>query len=86
MKTIQIIHPKKNYNVNIEFINTNGNGYYKIDYEDEELLKIIPSPVFIECKNDNSLSISNVSNLEQLTLLTSILTGIFTNQIMNSEI
>lgn len=86
MKTIQIINNKKQYNVNIEFINAYPKGYYKIDYEDEELLKIIPSPVFIECKNDNSLSISHVSNLEQLTFLTSILSSIFTNEIINSKI
>jgi hypothetical protein len=86
MKTISIIHNDKHYFVNIEFIYAHQYGYYKINYENEELIKIIPSPVFIECKNDNSLSISHVGNLDQLTLLTSILTGIFTNQIMNSEI
>ncbi len=86
MKTIQIIHSDKYYNINIEFISAFPYGYYKISYDDKELTKIISSPVFIECKTDNSLSISHVSNLEQLTLLNSILTEIFMNQIMNSEI
>ena len=86
MNKIQIINANKKYNLNIEFINAFPIGYYKIDYEDVELLKIIPSPVFIECKNDNSLSISHISNIEQLTFLTSILTAIFTNEIMNSKI
>jgi hypothetical protein len=86
MKTINIDYNSKNYQVEVSLQNAFPYGYYKIDYDNDELLKIIPSPVFFECKNNNSLSISHVSNLEQLTLLTSIVSGIFINQIMNSEI
>jgi hypothetical protein len=86
MKTINIDYNSKNYQVEVSLQNAFPYGYYKIDYDNHELLKIIPSPVFFECKNNNSLSIPHVSNLEQLTLLTSIVSGIFINQIINSEI
>lgn len=84
MKKIQIDYKNDIYEVNVTYINAFPYGYYKIEWDNAELLKIIASPVYISSNKEGGLSIPYCTNLAELTLLFSITSGIFTNLIFKN--
>ena len=86
MKKIQIEYDSKNYQIEVYFETSFPIGYYKISWDNIDLLKIIPSPVFLSCNKEGGISIPHVNNIEQLTLLTSIVSGILLNEMLSAKI
>jgi hypothetical protein len=76
MKTVSISYHEKNYKVNISFLEAWPDGFYKIDWEDKDLLKLYSSPVYIS-KSANRLVIPPVKTLNEVTFLMSLISAIF---------
>lgn len=76
MKTVSISYQKKTYKVNISFLTAWPDGFYKIDWDDKDLLKLYSSPVYVS-KSADRLVIPPVKTLDEATFLMSLATAIF---------
>jgi len=77
MKKIPITHEDKNYQVNVTLIEAYSSGYFIIEWKNKTLQRIIPSPIYMEYRNGNSMVLPPSRNLKELTFFTSIAQGIF---------
>ena len=83
MRTIPITHEDKSYEINLTHVNAYPYGYYKIEWENETLLKIMSSPIYLEHREENRLVLPPFRNFEELTFFSSIAQGIFVDFITN---
>ena len=83
MRIISIKHEDKPYNINLTDVNAYPYGYYKIEWDNETLLEIKSSPIYIEHREENRLVLPSIKNFEELTFVVSIIHGIFEDNIIN---
>lgn len=81
METIEITHLEERYNIDVKHTNENLSGFFTINWDNPILSEITTPPIRIYYNNNYNSRIFNIpeGNLDERTLLLSIIQGIVTN-------
>jgi len=86
MRKIPIIHEDKKYKVEVTLVESYSSGYFKIEWKNKKLQKIIPSPIYMEYRCGSGMVLPPARNVKELTFFTSIAQGIFLDYFNNQTL
>ena len=86
MKKIPITLENKEYQIEVVLVESYSSGYFKVEWVNKKLQKILASPIYIEYRCGNGIVLPPARNLKELTFFTSIAQGIFLDYFDNKLI
>ena len=86
MKKIPIILENKEYQIEVVLVESYSSGYFKIEWANKKLQKIVASPIYMEYRCGSGMVLPPARNVKQLTFFTSIAQGIFIDYFNNKKI
>ena len=86
MKKIPIIHEDKEYQIEVVLVESYSSGYFKIEWGNKKLQKILASPIYIEYRCGSGMVLPPARNVKELSFFTSIAQGIFLDYFNNKKV
>ena len=86
MKKIPIIHEDKEYQIEVVLVESYSSGYFKVEWANKKLQKILASPIYIEYRCGSGMVLSPARNVKELSFFTSIAQGIFLDYFNNKKV
>jgi hypothetical protein len=83
MKTIKIIYESVEYKLTLKYIEAFPNGYFQVHWDDCNLISLFNQPIYIVCKNHNSLHLPYFSTLDEASFHMKIANAIFEDQFIH---
>ena len=86
MRKIPITHEDKEYQIEVVLVESYSSGYFKVEWANKKLQKIVASPIYMEYRCGNGMVLPPARNVNQLTFFTSIAQGIFIDYFNNKKV
>ena len=86
MKKIPIIHEDKEYQIEVVLVESYSSGYFKVEWANKKLQKILASPIYIEYRCGSGMVLPPARNVKELSFFTSIAQGIFLDYFINQTV
>ena len=86
MKKIPITHEDKEYQIEVVLVESYSSGYFKVEWANKKLQKIVVSPIYMEYRCGSGMVLPPARNVKQLTFFTSIAQGIFIDYFKNKKV
>ena len=86
MKKIPIIHEDKEYQIEVVLVESYSSGYFKVEWANKKLQKILASPIYIEYRCGSGMVLPPARNVKELSFFTSIAQGIFLDYFNNKKV
>ena len=85
MKKLTIIHEDKEYQVEVQLVESYSSGYFKIEWKNKKLQKILTSPIYIEYRCGSGMVLPPARNVKELAFFSSIAQGIFLDNLITNR-
>lgn len=86
MRKIPITYENKEYQIEVVLVESYSSGYFKVEWVNKKLQKILASPIYIEYRCGNGMVLPPARNVKELTFFTSIAQGIFLDYFNNKKV
>ena len=86
MKKIPITHENKEYQIEVVLVESYSSGYFKVEWANKKLQKILASPIYMEYRCGSGMVLPPARNVKELSFFTSIAQGIFLDYFINQTV